>query len=172
MVVLLIPTLVIIFMMIHKHYIEAARQLSLEGLEPPPALRNKVIVPVSTLHRGVINALKYAETIAPGNVTAVHVSMDEEQTAKLRQKWLKWGGETQLVVLDSPYRSLVHPLMRYIDEVDQRWDNDVITIVLPEFVAAKWWQHILHNQTALLIKGGLLFRKNRVVTSVPYRLEQ
>jgi amino acid transporter len=171
MVVLLIPVLVLLFLGIHKHYVRASRQLSLEGLQRPTSLRNTVIVPVSTLHRGVINALKYAESIAPGNVTAVHVSMDEEQTAKIRAKWAKWGGDTPLIVLDSPYRSLVRPLIRYLDEVDQRWDNDVITVVLPEFVPAKWWHHLLHNQTAFLIKGALLFRKNRIVASVPYRLE-
>lgn len=171
-VLLLIPVIVAMFLAIHKHYINAAKQLSLEGLEPPPPLRNTVIVPVSTLHRGVINALKYAESIAPGNVTAVHVSMDEEQTAKIRAKWPKWGGDTPLVILDSPYRSLVRPLIRYLDEIDRRWDNDVITVVLPEFVPAKWWHNFLHNQTALLIKGALLFRKNRIVASVPYRLDQ
>jgi amino acid transporter len=172
MVVVLIPSIVLLFIGIHKHYVNAAKQLSLEGLEPPPPLRNTVVVPVSTLHRGVINALKYAESIAPGSVIAVHVSLDEEQTAKLRAKWPKWGGTTQLVVLDSPYRSLVRPLIRYLDEVDRQWNNDVITVVLPEFVPARWWHNLLHNQTALLIKGALLFRKNRVVTSVPYRLDQ
>lgn len=169
---LLLPAIIAMFLAIHRHYVNAAEQLSLEGLEPPPPLRNTVVVPVSTLHRGVINALKYAESIAPGNVIAVHVAMDEEQTAKLRAKWAKWGGTTQLVVLDSPYRSLVRPLMRYLDEIDRQWNNDMITVVLPEFVPARWWHNLLHNQTALLIKGSLLFRKNRVVTSVPYRLDQ
>jgi hypothetical protein len=157
---------------IHKHYANTSQQLSLEGLEPPPPLHNTVVVPVSTLHRGVINALKYAESMAPGRVTAVHVAMDEEQTAKLRAKWSKWGNNVPLIVLDSPYRSLVRPLIRYLDEVDRAWENDVITVVLPEFVPARWWHALLHNQTALLLKGALLFRKNRVVVSVPYRLEQ
>lgn len=172
LVIVLIPILVLLFLGIHAHYVNASRQLSLEGLAPPPPLRNTVIVPVSTLHRGVINALKYAESMAPGNVTAVHVSMDEEQTAKLRAKWSKWGGDTPLVVLDSPYRSLVRPLLRYVDEVDRRWDNDVITVVLPEFVPARWWHNLLHNQTALLIKSALLFRRNRIVVSVPYQLDR
>ncbi|WP_026369368.1 APC family permease [Kallotenue papyrolyticum] len=172
MVVLLIPLLVVLFISIHQHYVHAARQLSLEGLEPPPPLRNTVIVPISTLHRGTINALRYAESIAPGNVTAVHVSLDEEQTAKIRAKWAKWGGDTPLVVLHSPYRSLVRPLLRYLDEVQRRWDNDVITVVLPEFIPAKWWHHLLHNQTAFLLKSALLFRKNLIVASVPYQLER
>jgi hypothetical protein len=159
------------FLTIHKHYITAAKQLSLQGLAPPPPLRNVVIVPVSTLHRGAINALKYAEAIAPGQVTAVHVSLDAEQTRKLRERWEEWGGDVPLLVLPSPYRSLVRPLMRYIDEVGARWENDIVTVVLPEFVPARWWHHLLHNQTSLLIKGALLFRRNTVMASVPYRLE-
>ncbi len=172
LLLIIIPLIILMFLAIHNHYVTAAKQLSLEGLQPPPPLRNTVIVPVSTLHRGVINALKYAEAMAPGNVTAVHISMDEEQTAKVRAKWAKWGGDTPLIVLDSPYRSLVRPLIRYLDEVDRRWDSDVITVVLPEFVPARWWHNLLHNQTAFLIKTALLFRKNRVVVSVPYRLDQ
>jgi amino acid transporter len=171
-VVLLIPLLVLLFIGIHHHYVTTAKQLSLEGLDPPPALRNTVIVPVSTLHRGTVNALKYAQSISPGHVTAVHISMDPEQTRKLQERWPKWGDDVPLIVLDSPYRSLVRPLLRYVEEIDARWDNDVVTIVLPEFVAKRWWHHLLHNQTTLLIKGALLFRKNKVVTSVPYQLEQ
>ncbi len=171
-VVLIIPAIVLVFLGIHRHYVNAAKQLSLEGLTPPPPLRNTVVVPVSTLHRGVVNALAYAEAIAPGNVTAVHISMDAEQTAKVQQKWEKWGRGIPLVVVDSPYRSLVRPLIRYLDEVDSRHENDVTTVVLPEFVPARWWHNLLHNQTALLLKGALLFRKNRVVADVPYRLDQ
>jgi amino acid transporter len=171
-VLILIPLIIGMFLAIEKHYRNAAKQLSLEGLELPPQLRNTVIVPVSTLHRGAINALKYAEAIAPGNVTAVHINMDPEQTRKIQERWPKWGGDIPLIVLESPYRSLVRPLLTYIEEVDARWDHDIVTIILPEFIPAKWWHHLLHNQTSLLIKGALLFRKNKVVTSVPYRLER
>lgn len=171
-VTILIPILVALFLFIHNHYVNVARQLSLEGLEPPPPPRNTVVVPVSALHRGTVNALKYAEAMAPGNVTAVHISMDLEQTRKIQDRWQKWGGDVPLVILDSPYRSLVRPLLNYIEEIDARWDNDIVTVVLPEFVAAKWWHHLLHNQTSLLIKGALLFRRNKAVVSVPYRLEK
>ena len=171
-VMLLIPVIISVFLAIHKHYVNASRQLSLEGLEPPPPLRNIAIVPVSTLHRGVVNALAYAEAIAPGNVTALHISMDPEATQKVQERWAKWGNGIPLVILDSPYRSLVRPLLNYIEEVDQRSDHDILTVILPEFVPAKWWHHLLHNQTSLLIKGALLFRRNKVVTSVPYRLAE
>lgn len=169
---LLIPLVILMFLGIHRHYINTAQQLSLQGLVSPPPLRNIVIVPVSALHRGTVNALKYAEAIAPDNVTAVHISLDPEQTRRLRERWAEWGGGIPLVILDSPYRSLVRPLLRYIEEVDERWDNDIVTVILPEFVPAKWWHNLLHNQTSLLIKGALLFRRNKVVTSVPYRLDQ
>lgn len=168
---ILIPLVILMFVAIHKHYLNAAKQLSLQGLVTPPPLRNTVIVPISTLHRGTINALKYAEAIAPGNITAVHINLDPEQAQRIQERWAEWGGDIPLVMLDSPYRSLVRPLLSYIEEVDSRWDNDIVTVILPEFVAAKWWHHLLHNQTSLLIKGALLFRKNKVVTSVPYRLD-
>jgi hypothetical protein len=171
-VVLIIPAIVLLFLGIHRHYVKAAKQLSLEGLTPPKPLRNTVVVPVSSLHRGVVSALAYAKAIAPDNVTAVHISLDEEQTAKLKLKWEKWGNDIPLVVLDSPYRSLVRPLLHYLDEIDQHRDNDIITVVLPEFGPARWWHNLLHNQTAFLLKGALLFQKNRVVADVPYRLDQ
>ena len=171
LLLLIIPLIIGLFVMIHKHYVTAAKQLSLEGLQPPPPLRNIVIVPVSTLHRGTVNALTYAEAIAPGFVTAVHVSLNPEQTQRLRMQWDAWGGDIPLIVLPSPYRSLIRPLLSYIDEVGARWENDVVTVILPEFVPARWWHHLLHNQTTLLIKGALLFRRNKVVTSVPYHLQ-
>ena len=96
--------------------------------------------------------------------------MDPDATEKLRSKWNQWGSGIPLVVLSSPYRSLIRPLMQYIDEVDAQYDDDVLTIILPEFVPSKWWHHLLHNQTALLIKGTLLFKRGKVVTSVPYHL--
>lgn len=167
-----IPILVGIFLFIHRHYVEVARQLSLEGLEPPPPLRNTVIVPVSTLHRGTVNAIRYAEGLLPGNVTAVHISLDPEQTRKLQERWKKWGSDVSLVILDSPYRSLVRPLLNYVDEVDACWDNDIVTIVLPEFVAAKWWHNILHNQIAFLVRAALRFRRGKAIVSVPYQLER
>ena len=120
----------------------------------------------------MIPALQYAQSLAPDNVTAVYVDMEAEATEKLKQKWQQWGCGVPLVVLPSPYRSLVRPLMQYIDEIDAQYDDDVLSIVLPEFIPSKWWQHLLHNQTALLIKGALLFRRGKVVTSVPHHLDE
>ena len=171
-VLLLIPIMVVILRAIHWHYTEVAKQLSLADAPPPTAVRrHTAVVLISGVHRGVIPALQYGLSLAPDNVTAVYVDMDAETTAKLQEKWKQWGSGVPLVVLSSPYRSLVRPLMIYIDELDKYYDDDVLTVILPEFIPSKWWQHLLHNQTALLIKATLLFSKGRVVTSVPYHLE-
>jgi amino acid transporter len=170
-VVLLIPALVLAFTMMHRHYEEVATQLSLDALEPPPPLQNTVLVLVGDLHRGVIKALQYAQSLSV-NAKAVFVESDPERTHRLEQKWAKWGMGLPLIVLTSPYRSLLGPLLHYVDHIlEQGGENHLVTIVLPEFIPARWWQHLLHNQTALLIKGAMLFRKNVIVTDVPYHLK-
>jgi amino acid transporter len=170
-VLLLIPIMVLILRAIHWHYNEVAKQLSLADAPPPTALRrHTAVVLISGVHRGVIPALQYGLSLAPDNVTAVYVDMDAETTAKLREKWKTWGSGVPLVVLSSPYRSLVRPLMDYIDKMNKQYNDHVLTVILPEFIPSKWWHHLLHNQTALLIKATLLFSKHVVVISVPYHL--
>jgi amino acid transporter len=168
-VVLLIPTLVAIFLVVHRHYDEVARQLSLDDYSPPPPMTNTVLVLVGDLHRGVVHALQYAQTLSP-SAKALYVETDPERTRRLEERWGKWGQGLPLIVLTSPYRSLLGPLLEYIDQLQRHGENHVVTIVLPEFIPARWWQQILHNQTALLIKGTFLFRKNVIVTDVPHHL--
>jgi amino acid transporter len=171
-VIVLIPVLVVLLLSVRRHYVNIAAQLSLEEMAPPrPVRRHTVIVLVSGVHRGVIPALQYALSLAPDNATAVYVDLDEQATAKLRAKWQQWGSGIPLVVLPSPYRSLLRPLMQYIDEMDAMYDDDVLTIILPEFVPAKWWQYLLHNQTGLAVKTALFFTKGKAVLSVPYHLD-
>ena len=170
-VVFLIPLLVLMFLRIHRHYVDVAQQLSTEGLQGLRPIHHEVIVPISGIHRGVIAALEYAKSIAPHHVTAVYVNLDDEATQKLREKWQQWGSGVNLVVVASPYRSLARPLFNYVDRVRRSSPNVIITIVLPEFVPAKWWQNLLHNQNTLFLKGALLFKKGVVVTNVPYHLE-
>lgn len=171
LVVLLIPLLVMGFLMVHRHYGLVAGQLSLEGYVGPPPLQHSVLVLVGDLHRGVIQALQYARTLSP-SAKAVYVELDPDKTRRLEEKWGKWGCGLPLVVLTSPYRSLLTPFLDYLDHLLARGENHVVTIIIPEFIPARWWQHLLHNQTALLIKGALLFRKNVVVTDVPYHLSR
>jgi hypothetical protein len=170
-VVVLVPLLVLMFLRIHRHYFDVAQQLSTEGLGHLRPIRHQVIVPISGLHRGVIAALEYAKSIAPHHVTAVYVNLDDETTQKLREKWQEWGSGVNLVVVASPYRSLLRPLLNYVDRVKRSSQGEIVTIVLPEFVPARWWQNLLHNQNTLFIKGALLFKRGVVVINVPYHLE-
>jgi amino acid transporter len=172
-VVVVIPVLVATFVVMHRHYEEVARELSLEGLEAPPKFQHTVLVLIGDVHRGVVRAVQYARTLAPTAVVrAVYVETDPARTARLEERWGKWGLGVPLVVLTSPYRSLLRPLLDYLDQIQSRGDDQMLTIVLPEFLPRHWWQHILHNQTALLVKGALLFRKNTVVADVPYLLKR
>jgi len=173
-VVLVVPTLVATFLAMRRHYEDVAEQLSLEGLPGPPELRHTVLVIVGDLHRGVVRAVQYAKTLAAPNVAvrAVFVETDPAKTAKLEEKWARWGLGVPLVILNSPYRSLLRPLIEYLDALQSQGDEHMVTVVIPEFLPSRWWQHILHNQTALLIKGALLFRKNTVVPDVPYLLKR
>lgn len=171
-VVVVIPLLVFMFRAIHKHYVGVAKQLSTEGLEELRPIKNAVIVPISGIHRGVVCALQYAKAIAPDHVQAVYVDFDEEATTKLREKWERWGAGVPLVVLPSPYRELTRPLLRYIARLERKNGDRLVTVLLPEFVPAKWWQHLLHNQSSLMLKGALLFKRGVIVTSVPYHLEK
>jgi len=170
-VVVVIPLLVFMFRAIHKHYVGVAKQLSTQGLDELRPIKHTVLVPISGIHRGVVAALQYAKSIAPDHVQAVYVDFDEEATVKLREKWERWGAGVQLVVLPSPYRELTRPLLRYITRLENKNENDVVTVLLPEFVPAKWWQHLLHNQSSLMLKGALLFKEGVIVISVPYHLK-
>ncbi len=172
-VVVVIPVLVATFLAMHRHYEEVAETLTLEGLEGPPEFQHTVLVLVGDVHRGVVRAVQYARTLAPtATVRAVYVETDPARTPKLEEKWGMWGLGVPLVVLTSPYRSLLRPLLDYIEHIQARGEDQMVTIVVPEFLPRHWWQHFLHNQTALLVKGALLFRKNTVVADVPYLLKR
>ena len=168
-VVLLIPLLVALFLGVHRHYADVAGQLSMERYDPPPPIRNTVLVLVGDLHQGVSVALRYAQSLSPA-VKAVFVETDPERTRRLEEKWGKWGLGIPLVVLSSPYRSLLAPFLDYVDHHLALGEDHMVTIVIPEFIPRRWWQHLLHNQTALLIKGALLFHKRVVVVDVPFHL--
>jgi amino acid transporter len=169
-VILLIPVLVVLFRQTKKHYDQVAAQLTLRDWTPPGRRTNIVLVPISGVQRAVVHALRYAESIST-DVRAVYVNDNHQAIEALKHEWKTWGGSVRLIVLESPFRSLMEPLMDYIRVTEQERTNAYITIVLPEFVPSKWWHHLLHNQRALLIKGALLFRPNVVVTSVPFHLQ-
>ena len=172
LVVLIIPLLVLMFRAIHKHYVKVSSQLATFGTEYLRPIKHEVIVPISGLHQGVLLALQYAKSIAPDHVTAVFVDLDGESGSRMTAAWEKWNLGVPLEILNSPYRSLSHPLMEYIEQVDRKRDDDLLTVVLPEFVPAKWWHQLLHNQSSLLLKGRLLFRRGIIVTNIPYHLKE
>jgi amino acid transporter len=170
MVVVLIPCMIALFLAVRRHYDEVARQLSVESAAPRVAPRgHAVLVLVGDVHRGMLPAVEYARALSPG-ARGVYVEVDPEQTRRFEERWVRYVEGMPLVVLRSPYRSVAGPLLEYLDLLQGQAPDEIVTIVLPEFVPARWWQHLLHNQTALLIKGALLFRRGVVVTNVPYHL--
>jgi amino acid transporter len=170
-VLLLMPCLVIIFAYIHRHYCTLAADLSLEDFGPPPPItRHRVILPISGVHRGTLAALRYAHTLS-ADVTAVHISLDPDEAERIRLKWELWGEGVRLVILDSPYRLFLEPLLGYIQDIaDQRQPNETITIVVPQFVPRHWWNNLLHTHAALMLRLALLFKPGIVITDVPYQV--
>jgi amino acid transporter len=170
-IILLIPINVIFFRTTKRHYNGVGAQLSLKGWRPQQVRSNIVVVPISGIQRAVVEALDYAKTLS-SEVKAVYVNMDPTETERVREQWAEWGEGVPLVILESPYRSLMEPLLEYVERLNVSSPGDYITVVLPEFVPARWWHHLFHNQSALLIKGALLFKPNTVVTSVPFHLKE
>ncbi len=168
-VLVLIPIIVMLFRATRRHYDHVGAQLTLRNYTPQRKVHNTVIIPIGGIQRAVVEALRYAETLS-NDVRGVYVDVDPAATEQVQREWATWGGRAQLIVLPSPYRSVMEPLLEYIEQVENERQDDYVTVILPEFVPARWWQHLLHNQRALLIKGALLFRPNTVVTSVPFHL--
>ncbi|MBI2301531.1 MAG: APC family permease [Armatimonadetes bacterium] len=170
-VLVLIPLLVAVFLSIHRHYRALAQQLSVSRFASPPRLkRHRVIMPVSNVHSGTLQALQYATTLSH-DVTAVHVSFDPAEAEELRRKWGTHGQGVRLVILHSPYRSLLKPLVQYIEaQTANRQPDEVMTVIVPQFVPSRWWQNFLHMQTATWLRMMLLSRPGVYVTDVPYHV--
>lgn len=175
-VIILIPIIVMMFRAINKHYSLVAAQLSLHRVEYfVTSFKHRIIIPVSGIHRGVLPALAYARSLSRdghSDITAVYVEINPENTKRLKQEWEVWGAGVPLRILSSPFRSITQPLLRFLKEESALDKDSITTVVLPEFVPRAWWQQLLHNQSALLIKSKLLFSRRIVVTSVPYHLRK
>ncbi len=169
--IVVIPTIIALFLGIRRHYDRVTRILSVTPEDVRPMRMNHtVVVLVGRVHKGVIHALAYARSLRPQHMAAVYIAFDDDDREEIERQWEKFDFDVPLEIVASPYRELVQPVIRFLDELDARWDNDTITVVIPEFVVGKWWEQILHNQSALFLKGKLLFRKGVVVTSVPYHV--
>ena len=172
-VLILTPILIAVFLWIKKHYTGLAQSLSLENFgEPPPYnTRHRVIVPVSNVHQGTLAALRYARMLSD-DVTAVHIALEPADTEKVQQKWETWGRNTRLVIVDSPYRLFLEPLLKYIDEIlSNRQPNETVTIIVPHFVPEKRIHNALHMQTAEMLRRELLSTPGVVITEVPYQIQ-
>jgi hypothetical protein len=171
-VLILTPILVFIFFTIHHHYKDLARNLSLEDFSGNPTRqsRHRVIMPISGVHQGTMDALRYARLLSD-DVTVVHISLDAAETEKVQKKWITWGEGTRLVILDSPYRLFIEPLLEYLKGIiDNRQTNETITVVVPQFIPSKRWHNALHMQTANVLRSELLNKHGVVVTDVPYHM--
>jgi hypothetical protein len=177
--ILLIAVIVLGFNQIKNHYQSVGKQLSLRGL--PPSLKPvpivRVVIPVSGVHRGIVDAIDLARSMTK-EITAVYIEMDPGSSERVREQWQRWFPDIPLVVLPSPYRSIVAPLLDYLDETDQQHnDGQLAAVVLPEFIPAKWWHNLLHNHSSNLIKNALLYRRRnlgfqRVIIDIPYHLKR
>jgi amino acid transporter len=174
LVLILIPLLVALFFTIHHHYKDLAHHLTLDKFSGLPArrTRHRVILPVSGIHQGALEALRYAKLLSD-DVTAIHVSIDPVEAEKVQKKWKTWGDGTRLIILDSPFRLFIEPLLEYIEEiVDNRQPNETITIVVPQFIPSKRWHNALHMRTANYLRQELLSKPGVVVTDVPYQVRE
>ena len=168
----LLPLFITWFRSVHAHYIAVEQQIGLErDHRPPQPKRDTVIIPIGNVNRAVLRAVDYARSHAR-DVRAVLVDVDKEETALAEIKWAQWGCGVPLIVLPSPYRSVLRSLLDYIEELLQKDPNGWVTVVLPEILPARWWQNILHNQRALMLKAALLFKDRVILTDVPFHLER
>ena len=171
-VIILIPMLVVVFSSIHRHYKKLASELSLDSFPAVSRITHqKVIMPIGGVQKSTLAALRYAKTLSD-DITAVHVSIDPEESKKIQNKWESWGDGYRLVVLESPYRLFIEPLLEYIEELDEaKAPNEIISIVVPQFIPKHFWNVWLHTNTADTLRRVLLYRKDIVIMEVPYQVD-
>ncbi len=170
LVMVAIPVVVWMCFRVAAHYKQVAEHLTMDRYSGVPDFKHTVLLVVSGLHRGIMPAVKYARSMGD-DVRAVYVEIDPVKTAILLDRWHQWVPDVPLVVLESPYRSLVEPLVAYIDAVEQERDDDIVTVVIPEFVTEKWWTKLLHGQNGILLQWALRSRHGVVVTNIRYYLD-
>jgi len=170
-VIILIPILVYAFSSIHRHYTRLAKDLSLDQYAPPVRIANqRVLLLLGGVHKGTLAALRYAKTLSD-DITAVHISIDPIETEKLKNRWEMWGDGCRLMVIESPYRLFIEPLLEYIEEIDKnRKPNEIISIVVPQFIPSHSASSWLHARTADTLRRVLMSRKDIVIMEVPYQV--
>jgi hypothetical protein len=156
---------------IRRHYDHVSRELAPTEERPVLPSRNHAVVLVSKVHMPTLRAVAYAQATRPDTLTAVTVNVDEKDTRVIQQEWERRGIPVKLTVVDSPYREITRPIIEFVKNVRRESPRDVVTVFVPEYVVGTWWEHLLHNQSALRIKGRLLFEPGVMVTSVPWQLK-
>ena len=170
--IVVVPSIILLFTAIKRHYTRVATALEISPAEVrPQPFNHTVVVLVGRVHRGVIQALAYARSLRPQHLVALYISHEDDDREEIQRQWREFGINVDLEIVHSKYRELTTPVIEYLEELDQRWNNDTVTVVVPEFVVGRWYEQLLHNQSALMLKARLLFREGTVVTSVPYHVE-
>ncbi|MFC7680213.1 APC family permease [Paenibacillus sp. GCM10028914] len=174
-VLIFLPLIVYLFLRIKKHYDAVGEQLRITTCEPPIEIKgNVVILPVSGITHVVEHSLNYAKSLSADQIIAVYIPFEREELTRFEEKWKKWRPDVRLVTINSPYRSIIHPLSKFIDTIQRKAaeSNYQVTVVIPQFIPKKSWQNLLHNQTSFMIRTYLLYRKDVIVTTVPYHLKK
>ena len=170
-VVVAMPLIFLLMLGIHRHYSHVSRELStVESDRMTLPARVTTLVLVSKIHKPTLRALAYARATRPTVLEAITVNVDDEDTRRLAEEWERREIPVTLKVLDSPYREITRPVIQYVRELRSGNPNDLITVFVPEYVVGHWWEHLLHNQSALRLKSRLLFTPGVMVTSVPWQL--
>jgi hypothetical protein len=167
----LIPLIVLFFKSIKNHYTRVEEALDVSADYRTPRHTHTIVVLVGRVHRATLAAIAYARSLAPDRLVAMSVVTGPEEAEEIQQQWVQHRIDIPLEIKLSPYRDLTGSVVEFIDELDRAYENDIVTVILPEFVLNRWWEQLLHNQSALMLKGRLLFRRNTVVVSVPYHIE-
>ena len=169
-----VPIIMFVFVRIKRHYDRLNRALSLEPTDVRPAIQNHTVVVLvpGRIHRGVVKALQYARAMRPEHLVAVYIAYEDDYGESFQRQWETFNIKVPLEIIHSPYRDLVEPVESFLDELDDRWGSETITVLIPEFVVDKWYENVLHGQSALQLKLALLSRENTVVTSVPYHVDR
>jgi amino acid transporter len=170
--IIVIPVIIIFFKRVSRHYARVGAALAAPTDWRAPPMSHTVVLLVGGVHRGVLQALAYARSLHPDRLLAVSVVAEEGDQERLERQWAEYGIDVPLEFVSSPYRELTKPILRFLDDIDSRWRQDCVTVLIPEFVVTRWWEHLFHNQSALLLKARLLFRPGTIVTSVPYHLSR
>ncbi|MEV5025223.1 APC family permease [Paenibacillus sp. LPE1-1-1.1] len=173
MVFIFLPLVILLFYGIHRHYRNMADELRINmAIDKPVIKGSTIVVPIAGITRVVNHSLSYAKSLTD-NVVAVYVGFDDEDIERMEKKWEEWNPGVRLIVLRSSYRSIIRPLMRFIDTIEWKTaETDHITVLIPQFITKHWWHYLLHNQTSLMLRAYLFTQKDVVIATVPYHLQK